>query len=429
MIKNEQGLRIAKLVHVSVENGKTGNSNKYYNMYEQSDGTVRCEWGRVGLAPKITIISSSEFDSTYREKTGPRKGYTDQTELFVETTPIDNTTKTSTGEVVEIKDNMVKRLFDDLMAYANKSIKQNYKVTQEAVTEAQVNAAQALVNEITSALKTGANISELNNKLLRLYAIIPRTMKDVRNHLFSPVIDKRSLEMAREQMAREQATLDTMAGQVELIKQQKESNKLNEGANATKIDLLTQMGLKVSLVTDKNVLNEIKTLMGPNANQMKNVFAVVNNKTQSKFDANLKNAKNKKTALYWHGSRNENIFNITQTGLLIRPSCAIHCGSAFGDGIYFASKCQKSIGYTSLNGSYWARGGDNKAYMFLFNVHLGNQYIVHNSDSSLCYSKIQKFGEFDSTYAKPGNGGFLQNEEFIIYKPEQCSIKYLIEIN
>jgi hypothetical protein len=35
-----------------------------------------------------------------------------------------------------------------------------------------------------------------------------------------------------------------------------------------------------------------------------------------------------------------------QTGLLIRPSGAIS-GSMFGDGIYFADKAQKSIGYSS----------------------------------------------------------------------------------
>jgi len=428
MIKNEQGLRIAKLVHVSVDNGMTGNSNKYYNLFEQSDGTVRCEWGRVGKAPKITIISSSEFDSTYREKTGSKKGYIDQTELFVEATPIDNDTKTASGEVVEIKDNMVKRLFDDLMAYANKSIKQNYKVTQESVTEAQVNAAQSLVNEITNALKIGANISEINNKLLRLYTVIPRAMKDVRNHLLPSLTDKYNLEKAQRVMSNEQNTLDTMAGQVQLIKQQREANKLNEGTNASKIDLLSQMGLKVSAVVDKNILNEIKTLMGPNANQMKNVYEVVNTKTQSKFDVNLKNAKNKKTALYFHGSRNANWFNILQSGLLIHPAGAVHTGSAFGDGIYFASKAQKSIGYTSLSGSYWASGSDNKAFLSLFEVHIGKQYITHASDSSLCFEKIQKLGSYDSVYAKP-SGGFLQNEEFIVYNTNQVTIKYLIEVS
>jgi poly [ADP-ribose] polymerase len=101
---------------------------------------------------------------------------------------------------------------------------------------------------------------------------------------------------------------------------------------------------------------------------MKKVYKVVNNKTQVKFDKNLEKASVKKKRLYWHGSRNENWFNILQTGLLIRPSGAVHTGSMFGDGIYFADKAQKSIGYTSLRGSYWAHGGDNKAFLALFDV-------------------------------------------------------------
>jgi poly [ADP-ribose] polymerase len=44
-----------------------------------------------------------------------------------------------------------------------------------------------------------------------------------------------------------------------------------------------------------------------------------------------------------------------QTGLLIRPSGAVHTGSMFGDGIYFADKAQKSIGYSSLSGSHWTK--------------------------------------------------------------------------
>jgi poly [ADP-ribose] polymerase len=62
-----------------------------------------------------------------------------------------------------------------------------------------------------------------------------------------------------------------------------------------------------------------------------------------------------------------------QTGLLIRPSGAVHTGSMFGDGIYFADKAQKSIGYSSLSGSHWTKGNENRAFLALFDVHVGNQ--------------------------------------------------------
>lgn len=50
MITKENGLRYAKLIHVSVDNGKTENSNKVYIMEELSDGRIKCEYGRVGKA-------------------------------------------------------------------------------------------------------------------------------------------------------------------------------------------------------------------------------------------------------------------------------------------------------------------------------------------------------------------------------------------
>ena len=73
MVKNEQGLRIAKLYHVSVDNGSTKQSNKFYFMEEQPDGTTKCLWGRVGETGKTTILNPGEFDKVYREKTGPKK--------------------------------------------------------------------------------------------------------------------------------------------------------------------------------------------------------------------------------------------------------------------------------------------------------------------------------------------------------------------
>jgi poly [ADP-ribose] polymerase len=101
----------------------------------------------------------------------------------------------------------------------------------------------------------------------------------------------------------------------------------------------------------------------------------------------------------------------------------------FGDGIYFADKAQKSIGYTSLRGSYWAKGGGDKAYLALFEVHLGNQKEILHHDSS-CYSlsdKVLKKEGYDSVFAK--GGADLRNNEFIVYKPEQCTITHLVEIS
>jgi poly [ADP-ribose] polymerase 2/3/4 len=424
MIVKENGLRYAKLIHVSVDNGKTDNSNKVYIMEELSDGRIKCEYGRVGKSLTTEYKDKSKWDSVYKQKTGKSKGYTDVTELLAE--PVTNSTQPNNG-VDAIKDVVVKKLVIDLMTYANKSIQKNYKVTQDAVSEQQVDTAQEIITKVTGMLKLNADLKQINDELLRLYTVIPRKMDNVKNHLVNGLSSKNELEDAQRLLGDEQSALDTMAGQVKLIKQQKQTLETT-GEEMSDIDILTQMGLKVEVEKDSETLKLITKLLGDNANKAKKIFKVVNLKTQGVFDKHFNSSKVKKKRLYWHGSRNENIFNIIQTGLLIRPSGVVHTGSMFGDGIYFANKSQKSLGYSSLSGSYWTRGNSNVGFLALFDVHLGNEKHIYKHDSScysLSYKNIQKDG-FDSVYAH--GGADLRNDEFIIYNPAQCTISHLIQM-
>lgn len=430
MVTRENGLKYAKLIHVSVDNGKTDNSNKVYIMEELPDGRIKCEYGRVGKAMTTEYKPSYKWSSVYKQKTGASKGYTDVTELLAE--QVSTTSVSSDSGVEAIKDSIVKKLVEELMAYANKSIQKNYKVTQDAVSEQQVAAAQEILNSIGALVKIGVDIKQINNLLIKLYTVIPRKMDNVKNYLMAEIKDKDTLKSAQHLLDNEQSTLDTMSGQVQLIKQQKEAMKTsdNSGDEVKVADqtILDQMGLKIEVETDKDTLALITKLLGSNASQSKKVYKVINVKTQARFEVNLKSAKDKKRRMYFHGSRNENFFNILQTGMLIRPSGAVHTGSMFGDGIYFADKAQKSIGYTSLRGSYWAHGGDNKAFLGLFDVHLGKQKEILHHDSS-CYSLSKKVLEregYDSVFAK--GGADLKNNEFIVYEPAQCTITHLIEI-
>ena len=433
MITKENGLRYAKLIHVSVDNGSTGNSNKVYIMEELTDGRIKCEYGRVGKSLVTEYKPSSKWDSVLKQKLSKTKGYTDVTDLLAE--PVIDESKPLDNKVENIKDDIVKKLIDDLMSFANKSIQRNYKVTQEAVSEQQVRAAQEVITNISGLIQIGVDIKHINDMLLKLYTIIPRRMDNVKDYLFSGIEDDGSLTSAQRLIDNEQSALDTMAGQVELIKQQRDAAKKAAEAEAKgeeevveDVTILDQMGLTVEVENDTEMLALIKKLMGSNVNQIKKVFKVRNNKTQVKFDKNLEKADVKKKRLYWHGSRNENWFNIMQSGLLIRPSGAVHTGSMFGDGIYFADKAQKSIGYSSLRGSYWANGGDNKAYLALYDVHLGKEKEILHHDSS-CYKLSQKVMDaegYNSVFAK--GGADLRNNEFIIYRAEQCTISHLIEI-
>ena len=437
MVIKENGLRFAKLIHVSVDNGSTAQSNKVYIMEEQNDGRIKCEYGRVGKDLVTVYKQSCEWGKVYGDKISSRKGYTDVTDMVTETILDDskttNTASTKAGTLKEIFCKKTKSLFDDLMAFANKSIQKNYKVTQESVTEAQVDAAQEVINEAVKTLKKGNAVKAVNDLLMKLYTIIPRKMNDVRDYIVKSMDSTSDLDIAKNLLSSEQDTLDTMSGQVQLLKQQKEANAkadedTTDGVVSADLTILDQMGLTAEEETDKEAIALVTKLMGPNANQIKKIIKISNNKTKAGFDTNLNKVTNKKRRLYWHGSRNENWFNIIQTGLMIRPSGAIHTGSMFSDGIYFADRAQKSIGYSSLRGSYWTRGGDNKGFIALFDVHVGNQKNIYKHDSScynITYDGLQK-EHFDSVYAH--GGADLRNNEFIVYDGAQCTIAYIVEI-
>lgn len=429
MITKENGLRYAKLIHVSVDNGMTDNSNKVYIMEEQADGTIKCEYGRIGRNLTLEVKSASKWDAVLKQKLSKTKGYTDVTELLAE--PVEDKAKSSAGtkSADDIKDAIVKKLIDELMLFANKSIAKNYKVTQDSVSEQQVLAAQEVIDTISSLLVLGVDKKHVNDMLLKLYTIIPRRMDNVKDYLINDVNDDSSLEEAQKFIGNEQSTLDTMAGQVQLIKQQKQAEIDTANGVEDKPDQMTildQMGLKVEVEKDNDTLELVKKLMGPNAHQIKKVFKVVNTKTQTLFEKNYEKAKVKKKRLYWHGSRNENWFNILQTGLLIRPSGAVHTGSMWDDGIYFASDADKSLGYT--DGGRWTGGSrNNKVFLGLFDVHVGKQLDKYKHDSS-CYkiSKEVKMGGYDSVHAHKGID--LRKDEYIIYNSNQATVKYLVEV-
>ena len=98
----------------------------------------------------------------------------------------------------------------------------------------------------------------------------------------------------------------------------------------------------------------------------------------------------------------------------------------FGDGIYFADKAQKSIGYTSARGSYWSRGSSETAFLALFSVHVGKQKMITRASPRLNKTQISKEG-YDSVFAK--GGADLRNNEYIVYDKQQCTVSYLVEIS
>ena len=406
--------RVAKLIMVTAEN-----NNKFYDMTENDDGSIDVVYGRVDVTStsKHYECGQRKWDALMNSKL--KKGYEDVTALKA----IDTAAPTASGFTC-ISNSTIKSFVDELQRFANKSIQNNYTVTSEAVTQIQVDRAQEIIDAIVPLIKSRTGSKAINEKLLDLYKVIPRRMKHVNDHLipFTYIDNDSKVEFIEKLTSSEQATLDVMKGQVAV-------NTASKGTTTVKPrTILEAMGIAITKVTAADV-TEIKKQLGGMASQYSKAFRVINKKTQASFDKFVSLAKSKKTRLFWHGSRNENWWSILDTGLMLRPSNVVTTGKMFGYGLYFADRAKKSVGYTSLRGSYWASGSSNKGFMALYDVHLGNPLKIKHHQS-WCYElterKLKSRGDYDSLFAE--GGADLRNNEFIVYHQSQCTIKYIVEI-
>ena len=397
-------IRPTYLIMVTAEN-----NNKYYNCFPEGDN-FRVEYGRVNSTKTITNYPMSKWEAQISSKI--KKGYKDVTDLK---TALVEEIKTDGTKYKDIENESVRRIIEKLRSLARDTVKKNYSVSSASVTEEMVYEAQLVINNLISI----KSVNKFNDELLKLFEIIPRKMDNVRSYLI------KSIDEIDKVISREQDLLDIMRGQI-VTKSTATENKDKEIDNS-EITILDEMGITMRECTPEEI-NEIKDCMKESSYHFSKAWRVDNISTRKKYEEFIKAYNIKNTKLLFHGSRTENWFSILKTGLKIRPTNAITTGAMFGFGSYFAPKCQKSIGYTSLGGSYWAGGKDNTAYMALFDTAYGKPYNVYNFDSKYYSMSFDKLPVgCNCLHAHAGNG-MLRNDEIVYYKTEQMTIKYLIEI-
>lgn len=386
------------------------NHNKYYHMIPCGD-SFRVEYGRVGAAPQVRTYPIYEWDKKYNEKI--RKGYVDQTAVRIVDKP-----KQRGPVYKDIKDPSVAELVRELRRCARQMIQAQYEVTSDTVTRAMVEKAEQVLNSLMGS-KT---LRSFNETLLELFRVIPRKMSHVEDNLASSKDDFGSI------IDRERDILDVMAGQVAADAIQKAAVDMapdDENLNKTILDV---MGLTIKPATKADIAR-IRKQMGDISQHFDCAWRVVNKKTQAEYDKFLASHPIA-TKLLWHGSKNENWWSILNTGLVLRPQAAI-TGKMFGNGIYFAPKARKSLGYTSLHGSYWAGGNSDHAYMALFEIGYGTPHDVYKAGwgefNGYDYDRLKKDNpSADCLHAHAGVS--LRNDEIIIYREDQLTIRYLVRI-
>lgn len=388
------------------------NNNKIYRMVPNKDGaTWTAEYGRVGQSLASVTYPNSQFEKKYKEKV--KKGYVDQTDLVKE--ELEEEEEEGDG-YKPIDNKVIAAIVKKLQDMANRAIKQNYTISATKVTIAMVDEAQAIIDSLIQI----KDVKVFNDTLLKLFMTIPRSMGQVKNHLA-----KTDSEFATI-LQREQDLLDVMRGQV--VQKAPVVKKTTTDEEPTET-ILEANGLIFEECTAEDIAR-IKVALGESHHKLNKAWRVTNIETQKKFDEYVKENNITDTKLLFHGSRNENWWSIINSGLILRPTNAIITGKMFGYGLYFAPRARKSIGYTSLSGSYWAGGNSNIGYMALQEVAYGKPYDVHSFDS-----KYYSFDHKALEKACPGAnclhahaGTMLMNDEIVIYRQEQTTIKYLIEI-
>jgi len=403
----ERELRPVHLVMVTAEN-----NNKYYDMTPKGD-VIEIKYGRIDSTCTTITKPIREWDSIYRSKV--KKGYVDKSELIADVVA---DVKQKDHEYLPINDKAIAEIVERLQAYAKKVIAANYKVQANQVTQAMIDEAQVLIESL---LKVDS-VKEFNDLLLQLYAVIPRRMGNVRDHLVSDNENFNNI------IAKEQSLLDTLRGQVVIVSKEADIDENEYEHNYT---ILEAFGIEIAPVTDADI-KRIKKELGEDESRYKNAWRIVNKKQEERFQKFVADhgMADNDIKLLWHGTRNENVWNILKTGLVLRPTNAVITGKMFGYGIYFAPRARKSIGYTSVQGSYWTRGTANSGFMILHECAYGTPYDVYSFDPkyyNFDWNRLQSTCP-GATCLHAHAGTMLRNDEIIVYKEEQLTARYLVEI-
>ena len=212
----------------------TNNNNKYYEMIPNGD-SFTVKYGRIGAGAQVRTYSESQFYTKYNEKI--KKGYIDQTELRKDLVKVDKENKKD--KYIPIKNTNIRKLIDFLQKCARQKIADNYTVSSESVTQAMIDEAQMILNEIAKE----KNKEKFNEKLLTLFNILPRKMRDVNDYLLKSE-DKDEFSKI---YTREQELLNVMRGQVIQHKVDEETVVNKEEPQQTILEVL---GLELSPISD-----------------------------------------------------------------------------------------------------------------------------------------------------------------------------------
>lgn len=381
------------------------NNNKFYHMKEIQGGEFEVTYGRVGKNGTKRTYPMYQWDDKYWEKI--RKGYEDVTDLHAE--------KEVETDFRDEDNKIINDLMKRLMGFSKKFISKHYSVSDSAVTTVMVDEAQWLIGELKNKVEQNSiDTWEFNRKLEKLFTTIPRSMGKVRDFMAESPKDFMDI------LEREQETLNVMKASVS------QNAKVENRGSKT---VLEALNLDIREVSDGEMKEILRHIEPSNKSRIKRAFRVENKETEKKFNAFCKKNgyADEDIHYYYHGSKNQNWYGILSEGLKLNPDAPI-TGKAFGLGIYTAPQFDKSRNYASLSDCYWTRESAKVGYVAVYKVAMKNPKHVssYSEVSSSATQKTMDSWGTDGVYAHKGKS--LRRDEVIVYREEQTTVRYLLEI-
>lgn len=326
------------------------------------------------------------------------KGYTDQSDVYLKSEKVEKKGKKASKKASKkVEDPVSNELYVKLKKFAKQVVESELQSAD--ITKAQVKESKRILKRLGQ-VKT---VKCFNKHLMNLMTLSPRKCRYVNTLLATSPKDFADI------VTREETLITAMEAFV--------------GEDTVLTNDFSSYGMEVYIATDeqkKKVLEKLSPGLQP---KVKQIYRVIHKEHKKRFDNYVKNNNIKTIKQFWHGSKNENWFSIAVNGLQLNPNAAI-TGKMFGYGIYFATRAKKSIGYTSLNGSYWANGNNHRAYLAVFKVAYKNPKHVYQYDQH--YSSLKHVHPHDALFAHAGQ--MLLNDEIIVYNECQTTLQYIIEL-
>lgn len=229
-------------------------------------------------------------------------------------------------------------------------------------------------------------------------------------------------------------TGDKVMREYDLLQQMETAIQLSTMKDSNDTDF--ELGFHIELAP-KEILEEVRRQVDRTRKhrhldhyKVKRVYQIENYKERRAFEAyadTLLKEKGSRTSHrldyaevdMFHGSRNSNLLSILMNGFYVPPKNAPHVtGRMFGNGVYGADASTKALNYSA--GGWGGRANKNpNIFCFVVLFSLGKVYETKRELSSGV-----PYG-YNSIFAK--GGADLLNNEYIVPRTDQTTMKYLVE--